>query len=226
MLLIYRLCTLCRSQYKERLLPCTTLTDFFYNHGGEGLLLGTDWVLICSRHSLSLKELLHMGTSCHIHGTSTFYEEPLWENWAFWKVCILSGVYELTLNATKNPIVYLSAGNILKIRWLIWEIQNVRPYTMAKSTVCIRFLHVVQREHWNEINTKPKYWILPNVLHSNIMFCSFAVYWVVSLCRFFTTHSLGRHYHTLPCNSVWYSAYKQTYNIIKMKLQMLFTVLR
>lgn len=46
------------------------------------------------------------------------------------------------------------------------------------------------------------------------------------VCRFFTTHSLGRHYHTLSCDSVLRSAYKQQYNIIKMKMQILFTVLR
>jgi len=43
---------------------------------------------------------------------------------------------------------------------------------------------------------------------------------------FFTTHSLGRHYHTLSCDSVLHNACKQTSNIIKMKLQILFTVLR
>jgi hypothetical protein len=39
---------------------------FFHNRGGEGLLRGTHYILIYSRHSLSLKGLLHMGTSCHI----------------------------------------------------------------------------------------------------------------------------------------------------------------
>ena len=39
------LCVLCGSQNKQRLFPCTALTDF-YNRDGMCLLRGTDWVLV------------------------------------------------------------------------------------------------------------------------------------------------------------------------------------
>jgi hypothetical protein len=71
-----------------------------------------------------------------------------------------------------------------------------------------------------------KFSILPTLLHSSIMYCFFAVYWFVSNVPFCTTPSQGRHYHTLPCNSVLYSAYKQKHNIVKMKLHIFFTVPR
>jgi hypothetical protein len=56
---------------------------------------------------------------------------------------------------------------------------------------------------------------------------SFSAYCIPILCTaplrcidllhmsLFTTHSLGRQYHTLYCHSVLYSAYRQTCNIIK-----------
>ena len=41
MVMTLHLCVLCGSQNKQQLLPYTALTELFYNHGGEYLLLGT-----------------------------------------------------------------------------------------------------------------------------------------------------------------------------------------
>jgi len=40
------LCVLCGSQNKQRLFPCTALTDWFYNRNGACLLRGTDWIFV------------------------------------------------------------------------------------------------------------------------------------------------------------------------------------
>jgi len=43
----FRLCVLCGSQNKQRLFPCTALTDWFvYNRDGVCLLRGTDCIFI------------------------------------------------------------------------------------------------------------------------------------------------------------------------------------